>query len=256
MPKYIFRIDDVCEQMPKSQYGRLLEIFGRHGVRAVHGLVPDNKHPLLVDKDGYTSSEMKKLIRQLHDQGHTIALHGLTHIYDRGHSEFRGHSYQEQYRRLNQGKEILKSEYGIEPRVFIAPAHQSDHITDRCLHELGFECNYDGRGISPYMGNGLIRIPCNLWENFMRFPWGINTINLHPQMLSNEQLDKIEAFICKNRKQIVDYEYIKSYVEKKPGRTLGDLAGCLFLIPKMADQIKRAMKIGEYKKGVNQRAID
>ena len=73
-------------------------------------------------------------------------MHGFTHVYDKetnkkdffnygGRSEFFGHSYDEQFKRIKKSLEIFKKE-NIEIRSFFAPNHTYDQNTFFNPHDV------------------------------------------------------------------------------------------------------------------------
>ena len=164
--KIVFRMDDICPQMDHGRFDRVRQIFDRYDVKPIIGVVPECKDPLLnVDKEDPHFWEM---IKQSQQSGWTIAMHGCFHEYvtkENGllshsrSSEFAGLSYEEQYRKLEYGRDKLK-EYGIETDVFMAPSHSFDKTTIRALKDLGFRCVTDGLTARPYTYMGMLFVPC------------------------------------------------------------------------------------------------
>lgn len=163
--KILLRFDDICPTMNWEQWDKAKTLLDSIGVTALLGVIPDNQDPdLLINEP---RENFWEYIKQLQQQGYTIAMHGYQHVFDiqasglstlKKHSEFAGHSYEEQNRRISEGKRILK-EHGIETDVFFAPAHSYDDITLRALSNNGFRFVSDGKSYKPYKRHGIICFP-------------------------------------------------------------------------------------------------
>ena len=187
--KYIYRMDDITPYMNWKNFYRYINLFKKHGVKPLLGIVPDNKDPYLYFQDG--NPDFWKIMRDMYSDGIVeFAQHGYQHLlYIRKHgllkkiygfqskSEFVSLSYDEQYIKINKGKQILNDE-GIFTDVWMAPAHSFDNTTLQVLVDLGFKAISDGIGVYPYKEKGLIFVPQQLWQP-RYFPFGIYTICLH-----------------------------------------------------------------------------
>lgn len=163
--KILLRFDDICPTMNWEQWGKAKALLDENGVQALLGVIPDCKDPdLMIDEP---REDFWEFIRELQNNGYTIAMHGLNHVFDsctRGlvnktaKSEFAGHSYDVQFQKIKKGKEIL-SRYGINTDVFFAPAHSYDENTLRALAANGFKYISDGKGYKPYFWHDIKCIP-------------------------------------------------------------------------------------------------
>ncbi|MBO5868921.1 MAG: DUF2334 domain-containing protein [Oscillospiraceae bacterium] len=135
----VFRLDDICPQMDHAKFHRMRKIFEEYGVKPIIGVVPDCKDPLLNCSE--EDPDFWEMIRSLQADGWTIAMHGCYHLYvtkssgllsNGRRSEFAGLSYEEQYRKLEYGRDKLR-EHGIETDVFMAPSHSFDKKTIKAL---------------------------------------------------------------------------------------------------------------------------
>ena len=117
-----------------------------------------------------------------------ISMHGYTHIYDSetkkkdyfnygGKSEFFGHSYDEQFYRINNSLKIFKKE-NIKIRSFFAPNHTYDKNTFKALKDNGILKIIDGYGIMPHTKNGIKFIPQLFYKLYM-LPFGIQSTQIH-----------------------------------------------------------------------------
>lgn len=163
--KLLLRFDDICPTMNWGQWHHAKDLLDNIGATALLGVIPDNRdQDLMIDEP---REDFWAYIRQLQQQGYTIAMHGYQHVFDmqasglstpKKHSEFAGHTYEEQYRRIKEGKRIL-SEHGIDTDVFFAPAHSYDDHTLKALAANGFHYISDGRCFKPYKRHGIICLP-------------------------------------------------------------------------------------------------
>lgn len=164
--KILLRFDDLCPTMDFVQFNKAIAVLKKYEIKPLLGIIPDCQ-----DKELHIELEHGEYwdyIKQLQRDGYTLAMHGYQHVYDndcRGNvnlgfkSEFAGHSYEEQYRKIKAGKEILKI-HGIDTDIFFAPAHSYDKNTLRALSANGFQYMSDGKGTKPIVSCGILCIPC------------------------------------------------------------------------------------------------
>ena len=75
MAKYIFRLDDIAENMNWDNYFLLKDIFESYNVKPIIGVIPNNRDPELLE---YPKGDINfwEEIRDLQKKGWAIALHG------------------------------------------------------------------------------------------------------------------------------------------------------------------------------------
>lgn len=219
MPKYLFRLDDICPTMHWDNFMRLKEIFDRYNVKPLIAVIPQNQDPSLKWPNEYTVKEQDfwELMRKLQqEQGWEIGQHGFQHLYvtKQGgllkinkESEFAGLDYIEQEEKIRKGKEILK-QHDISTDIFVAPSHSFDKNTCNALLNNNFYYISDGLSFYPYMRYGLVWIPQMLWGP-LEMSIGIHTICLHPNIFKEHDFLKIEKFIQQNIKYITTFQEIK-----------------------------------------------
>lgn len=213
--KYIIRFDDISPGMAWSKFMPLKFFLQEKGVKCVLGVVPECKDPSLrVETE---RSDFFDLVREYHAFGDAIAQHGTHHVYDSTssgilklvpRSEFAGHDYEKQYRRLLYGKRILLEEKVWQP-YFMAPSHSFDNNTLCALKTLGFSAITDGRGFHPYTRAGVKLIP-QLTESFLKIPYGIQTVCFHVNGMSDMQIQTLMRFVEKNSGAFLDFHDIAS----------------------------------------------
>ena len=211
--KIIVRIDDVCETMDWDRFFYFKKSLEELQIRAILGVVPDCKDQSLMVNEART--DFYDLVRKWRDYGDTIAQHGFDHIYvstDPGlmainkFSEFAGLCYEDQLKKLAAGKEIMVNEDIWEPH-FMAPAHSFDDVTIQCLSELGFQTITDGYGFYPYEYKGMLLVP-QLFSRPIPLPTGIQTIALHLNHGSRQEIDYLLNFLKLNKDRVVPYSSV------------------------------------------------
>ena len=157
MRKILIRFDDICPTMNWEQWGKAKKLLDEVHICALIGVVPDCQDPdLHIDEPRL---DFWEYIKELQEQGYTIAMHGYKHVFECGHSEFAGLPYEKQLEKIQKGKAVL-SEHGIETDVFFAPAHNYDDNTLRALYKCGFKYMSDGLSRKPYSRHGITLLPC------------------------------------------------------------------------------------------------
>ena len=152
--------------MDWNQWNKAVEQLDRYNIKPLLGVIPDCEDPdLQIER---TRADFWEYIKELQSKGYKVAMHGYKHVYDtleHGivnrtlHSEFAGHSFDEQYEKIKKGKKIL-SEHGIETDAFFAPAHTYDINTLKALAANGFRYLLDGKSSKPFYRRGILCLPC------------------------------------------------------------------------------------------------
>lgn len=160
-------------------------ILRDQNVRPIVAVVPDNQDEVL--RAGAADPTFWNRVGDWRARDWTVAMHGWEHRFvtkDSGvlgmnqFSEFAGLPRQEQERKLRSGKAIFES-HGLDPLMFVAPAHSFDKVTLEVLRDLGFRYVSDGFFPYPHVDEfGLCWIPQQLWA-FRRRPLGVWTICFH-----------------------------------------------------------------------------
>ncbi len=214
--KFIIRIDDVVPRMNLSNFNILKDSLNLLEIKPVIGVVPDNKDPNLnvreEDENFWTT------MRELKSLGWTIAQHGYRHEYesrDSGildineFSEFAGLSLDTQLNKIESGKRILMEKELWEP-VFMAPGHSFDQQTLIALKKCNFKYITDGFGFFPWQEDELIFVP-QIFSSFINFGFGIYTVCLHLNELSEEQIKLIVEKVKRNRKNFISFQEAITY---------------------------------------------
>lgn len=216
MSNYIVRFDDITPDMNWDNFLALKNVLESYGVTSVLGVVPHNKDPKLSVSNGISNDDFYDKVKRFQDYGDTIAQHGTYHLYDvkdsgllniNNKSEFSGHSYREQLDKLAIGKKILES-YGVWQPYFMAPSHSFDLNTLKALKQLGFKAITDGYGFYPYQIEGLTLVPQLVGKPISLIPFGVQTICLHTNSMSQSAIDELIKFIHKKNHQFLDFKEV------------------------------------------------
>ena len=224
--KILIRFDDICPTMDYQQFERALKILNKYNIKPLLGVIPDcEDKDLLIDKP---HKDFWQYMKALEMAGYTLAMHGYKHVFDsnaRGkvnmgyHSEFAGHSYPIQYKKISQGKAVLK-EHGIDTDIFFAPAHSYDDNTLMALAKNGFKYISDGRSNKPFLIHDIISIPCRSGgvprigqDGYYTCVFHAHEWMRHDKAYGYDQL----VYVCENyHEDIVDF---KEYSQRELGIT-------------------------------------
>jgi len=209
--KYILRIDDVSPGMSWSNFLPFKLFLESYNIKSVLGVVPDCQDRKLNIE--HEKKDFFDYIRAYHQYGDSIAQHGFSHVYDskspgvlriNNRSEFAGHVYSEQFWRIKKGKDILIKE-GVWQPWFMPPAHSFDYLTLRVLSDLGFKAVTDGYGFYPYKIGSMLLVP-QMTSYPMNTGFGVMTICLHLNSMSDNQVDNVKKFIEVNHRSMLDFK--------------------------------------------------
>jgi hypothetical protein len=209
--RYLIRLDDACPTMYQQRWANIEAKFDHIGIRPLVGIVPDNQDPVLrisgIDPNFWSR------VRSWQAKGWTIALHGYQHKFhfvDRrklllpfyNRSEFAGLSFEDQSQKIHAAWNIFQRE-GVEPRIWIAPGHCFDLITLKALKtETSIRIISDGIACNQFYDGYFHWLPQQLWT-FSRKPFGLWTICLHPNTMSESQIDDLCKTLEAHRAQVV-----------------------------------------------------
>ena len=210
------RLDDITPDMDWDRFLKFKALLDKYQVKPLIGIVPDNQDVMLKGNCPPKSKEaFYDYIKQLQEQGWTIAMHGYQHIYSTSKggvfplnhfSEFAGCSLEEQKYKISEGKCILK-EYGIETCIFMAPAHSYDRNTIQALKENGFTEITDGFGARPYQWRGIKFYPISfLLSRTFRKNKGYSTMVVHTGTVSEDELGRYEQYFANPKVHWISYE--------------------------------------------------
>ena len=169
----VFRYDDYSTTSPTKTEGRLIASFQRHHVPCTFAVVPfvcaedplDPRPQGLLPLDSVKAEMLKKAAAGGVVE---VALHGYSHQMARTdsdeRSEFSGLPYEEQARKLAEGKAYLEKLLGFRLHVFVPPFNSYDLRTLRAVEQLGFRILSARPDVETAEGSRLRFIPrtCNV----------------------------------------------------------------------------------------------
>lgn len=200
MATYLLRFDDICPTMNHARWKRVESLMRRFSIRPILAIVPDNQDPKLAVAPA--DPEFWTHMRRLQEEGWTIGLHGLRHdcrVYGKSllplhrYTEFAGLTEEEQTQMLREGALILQG-HGLNPEVWVAPRHGFDRNTLSALKRVGIKIVSDGYSRFPFVDDGLLWIPQQLWGG-RRMQNGVWTICVHANTIAEQSLHDLETFI-------------------------------------------------------------
>lgn len=197
--RYLIRLDDASHHMDRSRWERVERVLDAHDVKPIVAVIPDNRDPKLMIEPG--DPGFWERVRSWVAKDWTVALHGLTHLmhatqdepilpfYRR--SEFAGLALEEQAAKIRVAWRLFLAQ-GIEPQVWVAPAHSFDLLTLEALRrETPIRLISDGIAWDSYQEHDLYWIPQQLWALRAR-PWGLWTVCLHPNTMGNTAIAALD----------------------------------------------------------------
>lgn len=213
--QYLLRLDDLCPSADRQALEQILALVCAHAIRPILAVIPENQDPHL--ESSSPDPEFWHKMREFESTGSAIALHGYRHLcVARGksliplhrHTEFAGLPLDEQRRMLRAGLQILRG-HGLHPALWVAPRHGFDKNTLAALREEGIRYLSDGLARIPFLRGGVVWIPQQLWAPASRRK-GLWTICLHPNSMTQAQIDSLEAFLEKHSGQFTSFDCIRS----------------------------------------------
>lgn len=215
LARYIIRLDDACPQMHESRWARIEQLLDYHNVNPIVAVIPENKNIALMFSKGMQS--FWDIVKKWELKGWSIAMHGHDHVYTTSNpglvpyntkSEFAGQPYEYQEQKISYAWDIFCSQ-GIIPKIWVAPAHTFDLNTLKALKSVtDVEIISDGIAIAPYYENEFHWIPQQLWS-FKPLLFGLWTICLHPNTMSDDDFRIVEAALKKKSRRVIGFTEVK-----------------------------------------------
>lgn len=227
--KIAVRLDDITPDMDWQRFFRFKALLDQYQVKPLIGVVPDNR-----DENLRGSSESRKdapadfyaYIRGLQEEGWSVALHGMNHVYStkkgglfplNDFSEYAGKPYEEQKEMIARGKQILE-EHDVHTDLFMAPAHSYDRNTLRALKENGFQALTDGFGEQPYLWQGLTFYPISFrLSDTLKKKKGYSTMVVHTGTIQENELAGYEKRFQAEGVTWISYEEYRKVPAVKRG---------------------------------------
>lgn len=245
MIKIAIRLDDITEDMDWQKFLKFKGLLDLYGIKVLLGVVPVNEDNLLKISYDDAPVDFGEYIIDLIEEGHSIAMHGVNHIYTtkkgglfplNNFSEFAGLSYDEQYELLSYGVDTFNL-MGLDTDIFMAPGHSFDDNTLKALKELGFKNITDGFGYAPYTYKNMNFYPISFKRSStLNKGNGYSTLVYHVNMMNDKDFDDFEKMLknsinagANSNYELINYsdylkcepvirkknEYIKEYMMAK-----------------------------------------
>ena len=198
------RFDDINSQMDWRRFFLLKNKLEQYNIKSILGVVPNCKDKFLEVSKPYQN--YYQYLRECKSYGDIISQHGYQHLQEprkKGKflvskkSEFAGLSFDKQYKKLLNGKNILKKQLIWEP-VFMAPFHSFDINTLLALKKFNFHTILDGISLFPYQENGLKFIPQISSKPLPIWLPGLSQLCIHINTISEREIEILLDFIDKN----------------------------------------------------------
>ncbi|MCT7511880.1 MULTISPECIES: DUF2334 domain-containing protein [Aliarcobacter] len=215
---YLIRLDDITEGTNWEYFKQLEEVFDKHNIKPILGVVPDNQDKEIENQEQKIKREVFfNIIRICQKKYYTIAMHGVKHILQEtkiksivninNYGELVDCTYDEKLSQLQYGKKILENE-NIYVNVYMPPAHWIDKDTLEVLRILNIKYITDGLFVYPKKINDVWFIPQQIWRpRNIKIP-GIFTICLHINSMNQKNIDDVKAFIIENSSKFISINNI------------------------------------------------
>lgn len=206
MTKYIMRLDDACPKRDVAKWDRMEILLDKYGVKPLVGVIPDCKDP---DMDKYAEDVdfWTKRLPLWQEKGWTLALHGYNHVFktDCGginpvnkRSEFAGLPLDVQVSMIADGVAVLRK-YGVNPKVFFAPAHTFDENTLNALQNVSdIRIISDTPANKPYSKYGMTFVPQQSGR-VRKLLFNTVTFCYHPNTMNEAGFEQLENFLKENK---------------------------------------------------------
>lgn len=231
--RYLIRLDDACHTMARSRWQLVEQVLDAHGVRPIVAVIPESRDPKLSFDSA--DPEFWERVRSWARKGWTVAMHGHTHLmhavqkapvlpfYRR--SEFAGLTLEEQSVKIRASWQRFLAN-GVEPRVWVAPAHSFDLLTLQALRrETTIRVVSDGIAWNSYLEHDFNWIPQQLWSLVER-PSGLWTVCLHPNKMDDGAVTALDQALGRFKGRVTSVPEV--VLRQRPKTPVGRLYSAYF----------------------------
>jgi predicted deacetylase len=198
--RYLIRLDDACDTMDRRRWSLVEGVLDRHGVKPIVAVIPANHDRSLMfeARDATFWDKVRGWARK----DWSVAMHGYTHImhptqsklvlpfYQR--SEFAGLELEAQADKVRAAWTLFLAQ-GVEPRIWVAPAHCFDLLTLQALRrETSIRVISDGIAWNTYFEHDFHWIPQQMWYLAERRS-GLWTVCLHPNTMNDAAIGALDT---------------------------------------------------------------
>jgi predicted deacetylase len=201
--KYIIRLDDACPYLNIDNWYIIEQLLDKYKIKPIVAVIPDCQDES-INLNNNPIPHFWELVRKWQNKGWIIGMHGYKHkyIYMRKktqsivpihkRTEFASLPYKVQAEKIKSAYKIFIDE-GINPELWVAPAHTFDENTLRALYDLTeIRIISDAFAFNIFKYKKFIFIPQQLWK-YVKMPFGLWTICLHPNSMSKKDLISMEG---------------------------------------------------------------
>jgi predicted deacetylase len=221
--RYLIRLDDACDSMNRRTWDSVERVLDKHGVKPIVAVIPDNQDRSLMFEA--RDPAFWDRVRSWARKGWSVAMHGYTHVmhptqsklvlpfYRR--SEFAGMSLEAQAEKVRAAWKLFLAQ-GIEPKIWIAPAHCFDLLTLQAVRrETSIRVISDGIAWDTYFEHDFHWIPQQLWDLAERRS-GLWTVCLHPNTMNDAAFGVLDAALGgKYCSRVTCFEDVETSERKK-----------------------------------------
>ncbi len=201
--RYLIRLDDASHHMHRARWARVEAVLDAHHVKPIVAVIPDNRDGKLMLNE--PDADFWARVRAWRTKGWTVAMHGYQHLmhvtrarlllpfYAR--SEFAGLTLEEQRQKVRESWKLFVAQ-GVQPAVWVAPAHSFDELTlQALLSETPIRIVSDGIALDTYFEHGFHWVPQQLWQLSER-PAGLWTVCLHPNTMTESAIEALDQALA------------------------------------------------------------
>ncbi|MBQ7594490.1 MAG: DUF2334 domain-containing protein [Synergistaceae bacterium] len=220
--KYLMRLDDASPYWDFEKWQRVHDLLREYNIFSIVAIIPHNEDADLTAKYSRDNSFIDTISSWI-TEGFTPGLHGYNHVMDSQdgginpvnlRSEFAGKSLEVQREKIAKGVKIFSS-WGIDTKIFIAPAHTFDKNT---LEALKLESNIriisDTIANDIYYDDGFYYIPQQSGQ-VREMNFALTTFCYHPNTMSEAAFSRLEKFLAKHHDKFTRFEALNMSMRKK-----------------------------------------
>ena len=241
---YLVRLDDAAPNWDAQKWCRMHALLCQYNVKPIFAIIPHNEDKKLVEfpEDKEFLSKISSWIAD----GWTPALHGYSHTLIENcaginpvnnRSEFAGAALDVQKQKIRDGYKILK-DWGINPQIFVAPAHTFDDNTLIALwEESDIRIISDTIAHDVYFKDDFYYIPQQSGQ-VRKLNYKITTFCYHPNTTTDEQFQKLEEFLKLYSNKFISFGDIE-FTQRKLSLFDRMLSNFYFFRKKLIKMIRR-----------------
>lgn len=205
MTKYLLRLDDASNKRSIRKWDKMEHLLDKYGIKPLVAVIPDCQDPDFMKYEEDVLFWEK--VHHWQNKDWIIGMHGVNHVFVsqcaginpvNNYSEFAGVPIETQMIKIEYGYNIFLK-HGLEPHVFIAPAHTYDENTLLALKEkTNIRVISDTPANKIYSKGDFIFVPQQ--SGRVRWlPFETVTFCYHPNNMNDESYTELENFIKRHK---------------------------------------------------------